>query len=527
MDETDSKIRLLLELTFHPLEIQITSYTPLRDYDSWCPEKMYDNPNKQYYYVFINDKKLINRITETQQYNKGDDEAFYGEIANIEKGGKDEDLKIEFNANSIEDKKLKTNFDDEQSIVFARININDFNFIHTFDKNDRDDLKSELLEDNKPLIYAPKGRIKVFLCGEKDENDIKTNEDLELENKLDENKDESTADKNDEEHTTLKSNLKNTDFEKTMTPGHWFLVNLQNIGFIKKNKFNNEQKDDVDLITFISLIKYKEIKKNDDDQNNNHILKEAETNNVQEVRCINVLFNFNMVSKPKDTHLQPQEFFYRANENSNYIAIYQPKSCKFHSKRNDFWCKDCNKFCCLQCLVEDKPDVSHKTHKVHLLDEILTKSDEDSNALDERIKNLKKVIDSEIQNKKMEINKLKEKNKEKVDKIKKLFEDKNMNISQEEKKRMRLLGALAGEVLRIINDYNKKTGYLTFLYEKGTMANYLTNYYIFQRVFKNDIYKNLQVLERKINELYNYYISNKNRDNKDNNNSRSNSIKNG
>ena len=127
----------------------------------------------------------------------------------------------------------------------------------------------------------------------------------------------------------------------------------------------------------------------------------------------------------------------------------------------------------------------------------------------------------------MEINKLKEKNKEKIDKIKKLFEDKNMSISQEEKKRMRLLGALAGEVLRIINDYNKKTGYLTFLYEKGTMANYLTNYFIFLRVFNSDIYKNLQVLERKINDLYNYYISNKNRDNKDNSNSRNNSINNG
>ncbi len=117
-----------------------------------------------------------------------------------------------------------------------------------------------------------------------------------------------------------------------------------------------------------------------------------------------------------------------------------------------------------------------------------------------------KIIDNEIQLKRVEIQKLKNENKVKVDKIKKLFEDKNTYIKQEEIKRAKALAALVNEILRVMNDYNRRINYLKLLFEKGSIINYLKNYYIFKKVFEVETKKNLMVLVRKVTDIYNYYI---------------------
>ena len=61
MEKTDAKIRLFLELS-HQHPIQILDYIPLQTDNLWNPEVMYQHPNSQYYYAFINDKELISRL---------------------------------------------------------------------------------------------------------------------------------------------------------------------------------------------------------------------------------------------------------------------------------------------------------------------------------------------------------------------------------------------------------------------------------------------------------------------------------
>lgn len=98
MDKTDSKIRLFFELTYQK-EVQITSYIPLKDYSiaSWSPEKMYNHPSRQNYYVFINDPKLI------EQIKRGELEGQKYLFKLSDELEKQNDLVIEFNANSIDD----------------------------------------------------------------------------------------------------------------------------------------------------------------------------------------------------------------------------------------------------------------------------------------------------------------------------------------------------------------------------------------------------------------------------------------
>jgi len=50
----------------------------------------------------------------------------------------------------------------EQYIVFARINIDNFSFINDYSTV----TKAQLIEKNRPLIYANQGRIKEYLLGE-------------------------------------------------------------------------------------------------------------------------------------------------------------------------------------------------------------------------------------------------------------------------------------------------------------------------------------------------------------------------
>ena len=61
MDKTDSKVRLFLELS-HPHPIQILSYTPICKYEKWDPKEMYSKANSQYFYAFVNDKEVIEKL---------------------------------------------------------------------------------------------------------------------------------------------------------------------------------------------------------------------------------------------------------------------------------------------------------------------------------------------------------------------------------------------------------------------------------------------------------------------------------
>ena len=509
MDKTDSKIRLFFELTYQK-DVQITSYIPLKDYSiaSWSPEKMYSHPHKQNYYVFINDPELIERIQEGEMEGQ---KYLFKLSDSLEKQN---DLLIEFNANNIETDIKKP--DEEQYIVFARISIDNFSFINDYGSV----TKKQLMEKNRPLIYANQGRIKEYLLGEKidnEKNDELNNTPNSSKNSIKEEDKKKDGDENDTENENKK---KKEDLKKKADyiPGHWFLLNMNNLYFKKKNTYDKSKKNKI--IKFLSVIKFKEITNEQDPQDPNNLQNNPldPLNNINLTRSIvnqqqitqNKNNESNQIKIDVDMRFQQErEFCFRANENSKLITVYQPKSCKIHFKKNDFWCKDCNKFCCLECFVSENGKNTHKNHKIHLLDEVINKSDEDSNALEERIKNLIKIIDNEIQMKRNELQKLKNENKLKVEKIKKLYEEKNSYIKQEEIKRAKSLAALVNEILRIMNDYNRRINYLKLLFEKGSMNNYLTNYYIFKKVFETETKKNLMVLVRKVTDTYNYYMTKK------------------
>ena len=505
MDKTDSKIRLLFELTFQK-DVQIVSYIPLKDYSkegSWCPEKMYSHPHKQNYYVFINDPDLIKVIKSKEPEGQ---KQLFKLSDQLEKPN---NLLIEFNANSIENEMKKT--DEDQYIIFARITVDNFSFINDYSTV----TKAQLMDRNRPLIYANQGRIKEYLLGEKvdkEKNDeANDNNPNSTKNSIKDDDKRKSGEENDIENENKK---KKEDLKKKADyiPGHWFLVNMNNIYYEKKNVYDKNKKNKI--IKFLSVIKYREITTNEQDpQDPNNPNPESQNNLTKSIinsQMTQNQNNINPINIDVDMRFQQErEFCFRANENSKLITIYQPKSCKIHNKKNDFWCKNCNKFCCLECFVSENGTNEHKNHKIHLLDEITNKLDEDSFALEERFKNLLKIIDSEILLKRNELQKLKNENKVNVEKIKKLYEEKNSNIKQEEIKRAKTLAALVNEILRIRNEYTRRINYLRFLFDKGSMNNYLTNYYIFKKVFETETKKNLMVLVRKVTDIYNYYTSKK------------------
>ena len=508
MHKTDSKIRLLFELTYQK-DVQITSFIPLRDYsNSWKPEKMYIHPHNQYYYIFINDPELIEKIKEAEKEGQ---EYLFKFAKYLEKSPdfQGNDFLIEFNANSIENCKINPN--EEQYVVCARINIDNFSFINDY----KTASKAYLLEKNKPLIYANEGKIKEFLIGEKFE--INRNmEENNLNNSNQSNKEDKKDEDNDEKSNAKKK--KNDEPAVKHIPGNWFLINMNNLNYVKKDVYDNLGKQK--LIKFLSLIKYKEVTPVDQDQNtaqeynqsqhqNNQIrnnLSNEDDSSSEEIK--EMINEFKLDNK----YQQPQEFAFRPSENSKLVTVYQPKSCKEHSKKNDFWCKTCNTFCCLDCLVGSSnanfnmnTTNTHQNHKIHLLDEIINKTEEDSNALEERIKNLIKIIETEIRKKQEEIGNLKEENEKTVKVIQKLFEDNNNLIRQEELKRTKELAALVNEILRINDENNKRINYLNKLFDNRSMNEYLMNYFIYKNNFVEETKKNLGVLERKVAELINYY----------------------
>jgi hypothetical protein len=287
---------------------------------------------------------------------------------------------------------------------------------------------------------------------------------------------------------------------------------MNNLNYIKKNVLDDTKKQK--LIKFLSLIKYKEVTPIEQDPNNSQDLNYPQNNNNinNNTKNNNTSENNKNKFKVDMTYQQPQEFAFRPSENSKLITVYQPKSCKSHFKKNDFWCKTCNQFCCLECLTGDNDINTHKNHKIHLLEEILNKSEEDSNALDERIKSLKKIIEGEIADKQNELRELKEQNGQIVKAIEKLYGENNDLIRQEELKRTKALAALVNEILRINDENNKRINYLNKLYENRSMNEYLTNYFIYKNIFVKQTKKNLEVLERKVVELINYYKKNQNID---------------
>ena len=506
MHTTDSKIRLFFELTYQK-DVQITSYIPLKNYSiSWKPEKMYTYPDHQYYYVFINDPELISKIKEGE--TKGQ-EYLYKLSKYLEKSPdfQGNDFLIEFNANNIIDNSKK-NPNVDQYVIFTRISIDNFSFINDY----KTASKAYLLERNKPLIYANKGRIKELLIGEKVKEN-KINEENNLNNSFQSNKDDKKDEDNEEKINSKKQ--KNKELLLKQIPGNWFLVNMNNLNFVKKDKYDdfNKQK----IIKFLSIIKYREVTP-----------LEPDPNNLQEQNSIQNNQNLNITNKNDDNsseekeevkdfvidtkYQQPQEFAFRQNENSKLITVYQPKSCREHLKKNDFWCKTCNQLCCLECIagsvnsnINDDNINIHKNHKIHLLEEIISKTEEDANALEERIKNLLKIIDGEISKKQDEIRNLKEENEKMVKMIQSLYDENNSLIRQEELKRTKELAALVNEILRINEENNKRINYLNKLFEHRTMNEYLNNYFIYKNIFVEETKNNLAVLERKVIELINYY----------------------
>ena len=137
MYKTDSKVRLFLELS-HPHPIQILSYTPIYSYEKWNPEKMYNKPNSQYYYAFINDKEVINKVKEVLnpdvhvleeiEYIKKDIEMpiefngynieEYQENENISKANNSNPLDNNDNNDNNKDNYINNNIDEEKYVVF-------------------------------------------------------------------------------------------------------------------------------------------------------------------------------------------------------------------------------------------------------------------------------------------------------------------------------------------------------------------------------------------------------------------------
>ena len=516
MESTDSKVRLFLEL-YHPHPIQILSYTPLNSYEKWKPENMYAKPKSQYYYAFINDKEVIQKVKgvlnpdvhvlEEIEYIKqeidmpiefnGYNIEEYQEVENASKSNlynasPNNEINNDNNDNKDSNNANNNNYDEEKYVVFCRFHLKDFGFIHDFTKLQKEDINKIY---SIPIVYALKGRIKSLINSRLKEIESKKGEETtNLHSNIN-----VVPSEDDKSNPLGISDLQTLGHKKDLDDknklkseigidGHWFLV----------NNFKN--------VEFLSLIKYKEIllnlnefqeKLNEDHSSsipippplNNRIIN---TNNI-----VTNLNNLNL-SKQVDKYLQPYKFLYYIKESKKYVTVYQNKSCPNHHNKNEFICKTCGEFCCLECFESTANNNIHYGHKITLLDESLSKFEEDMKFLDERIQYLKSIIENEIGEKKNEISLIKNKNGQIVNQISEENEKIRVEIKKEEINRAKVLAFLGNEALRIINDYNLKVKYLKLLNEKGDMNTYLVNYYFFEKFYKEEIRKNLNVLERKI-----------------------------
>ena len=478
MEKTDAKIRLFLELS-HQHPIQILNYLPLKKPEEWNPEKMYEHPKSQYYYAFINDNELISRINDSLSQNIDK----FSDITNIIKEIKNElenlNISIEFNGcnidifDDLEKNKQKipiinenneenvnniNNIEEEKYVVFCRFLLKNFGFIHSFEKLNKEDI-DKIKE--KPIVYALKGRIKTLLNmkrkefgskkGDGDINIISNEEDkgrLDLHNKKDINEKENIISKG--------------------IDGHWFLV----------NSYEN--------IEFLSLIKYKE----------KLVIQPEQEKANSNIPINSSMSDLNQITQ--NNYTNPHLFSYIIKDTKKFVTVYQNKSCKKHHNKNEFICKDCGDFCCLECFEEKGKNNTHYGHKIILLDEAMNKFEEDTKFLDERIQYLKGIIESEINEKKSEILAIKGKNEQTVNAINIENDNIRATIKKQQIERAKTLGFLGNEALRILNDFNLKLRYIKILNDKGDMSTYLTNYLFFEKFYKNEIRKNIKVLERKI-----------------------------
>ena len=486
MEKTDAKVRLFLELS-HQHPIQILNYLPLKPFDEWNPERMYEHPKDQYYYAFINDNELIYRIKNLFDKNYEDIQDISNQIDIIKSDLKMSKISIEFNGcnietfDDLESNKLKiplinnnnedinniniiNNQEEERYAVFIRFFLNNFGFIHNYDKLNKDEL-NKLLE--KPIIYALKGSIKSLINLRKKDLDLKRGEN-DITNVVSNEEDKSHigADIQNKKDLEDKNNGSNKGID-----GHWFLINT----------YEN--------VDFLSLIKYKEklvIQTEIDKGSSNTLL----SNNVSNISASNQLAN----SKYSNPHI----FSYIIKDTKKFVTVYQNKSCKYHHNKNEFICKDCSDFCCLECFEEKSKNNFHFGHKITLLDEVMNKFAEDTEFMDERVQYLKGIIENEITDKKAEILAIKGKNETTVNDINSENDNIRKIIKKEQINRAKVLGFLGNEALRILNDFNLKLRYIKILNDKGDMSTYLTNYFYFVKYYRKEILKNLLVLEKKI-----------------------------
>ena len=456
MDKKDSKIQLFLEFC-HPKPIQILEIYPLIDSYEWTFQQMYSLPTEQSYYVWINDKSLLQEMQTPSNPNE-----------DIERIKSDDSIRIEFNVNGIDDSNL--NPEEEKEIILAKVNIENAKCIYDYSKFDKKKMKEDY---SIPIYYSLKGRIKTLLF---DEPETELKQELNINHSQD-NKD--AEDGKIDTETPVQNQQKQNSSQGI--DGHWFLVN------------------GLSRITLISFIRYKELTfTNTDNNEQSNIPGNKMTSSVG-------YSQYNHL-QPYYQYYQPMQYAIYTKENNKLVSLYQSKSCKYHSKKNEFFCKDCNDYCCLECFDENETGRSHKGHKIKLLDEVLGKMDEDSKALDERVASLKNIINDEMAAKRNELVKIKSINAEMVKRISDLNEKKKMMIKLEEIRRAKALAALSSELLRIISDFHQKEKYLKLLAQKGDMATYLSNYFIFTKFFKNDVKKNLAILENKIMEIYHKFV---------------------
>ena len=506
MDKTDSKVRLFLELS-HPHPVQILSYTPIYPYEKWEPKEMYTKKNSQYYYAFVNDKEVIEKLKRNIN-TRANIEDIHDDIENAEKGIV---MPFEFNGeiidesipkpqvikeekNEEEEEKVKNiiDLDEEKYVVFCRFNLKKFGFIHKYEKIQREDLDKL---KKYPIVYALKGGIKFLLKLTAEKNKKIENQPppiTHIKNKDEENEksmpvnDTKTADQKKEDEDSI---------TKQGIDGHWFLI----------NNFEN--------IDFLSFIKYKEIfltpnEMKDKDKANPppQILmsNQSVSQNFarEKISSTGLITNLSGLVNPNlgDERQQPLQFSYIIKDSNKSVSIYQNICCIYHHNKNEFICKTCNMFCCSECFLSEGRQNNHygPEHKIILLDEALSKFEEDSLALAVRINNLKVIINNEIEEKKGEILNVKDKNEKLVKQINEDNKNLRGEIRKEELNRAKILGFLGNEALRIIGDYNLKIKYLNFLYKNGDMNSYLINYFLFIKYYQNETRKNLNVLQRKI-----------------------------
>ena len=478
MDKTDSKVRLFLELS-HPRQIQIISSTPLMPSDKWNPEIMYKNPTSQYYYAFINDKEVIERVKEeilpgspTIEIKAKTPIEFNGysieDYTEKEKMNNPEDSEIQ-NSDNNDKNNVNENNDEEKYVIFCRFYLKNFGFIHNFNKLQENDINRLKGQDKPPIVYALQGKIselierkKKELERQKGENDQTRNEE---EKKSKDNK--TSGKKLDSEVKDDKNTIKGID-------GHWFLIN------------------DSDNLDLLSLIKYKEIveMQNQDKLLDDHSSVSAPSHFSSKILTVNTNNNIiNNFNRANDKYSQPQQFSFYVKEIKKFLSIYQNKSCNIHHNKNDFVCKTCDTFCCTECFDSKSNYNIHFGHKIILLEEAQTKIDEDLSNLTERVNYLKTIIENEINEKKNEIADIKNKNIEIVGKIKDHSEKIRIDIKKEEINRANVLYYLGTEAIRIINDFTIKHKYLKILNEKGDMNSYLINYFVFEKIYYKEIKK--------------------------------------